>query len=195
MSESQQTGAVERLLDRLQGESGGQDVSVGHILDTIGSRGAGPLLLVPALVAVSPVAAIPGLPTLLALVIVLFAAQILIGRQRIWAPDALRAREVEAGKVEKIAERLQPVAGLMDRFLARRLTWAAGGTATRVAAGAVILLCLLVPPLEVVPGAVVAPMLAIALIGLAMMVNDGIFMLIGLLAAAASVAAGLTLIV
>jgi len=195
MTQTQQPdGAVETLLDRLHGEADGRDISLGHIVDTIGSRGTGPLLVVPALIAVSPVAAIPGLPTLLAVLIAVFAAQILIGKQRIWVPAAVRAREIDADTVKQTANRLHPVADVMDRFLARRLTWAASKTATRIAAAAVIVLCCLVPPLELLPGAVVPPMLAIALIGLAMMVNDGVFMLIGLLAAAAAAMGTLSLL-
>ena len=41
----------------------------------------------------------------------------------------------------------------------------------------ILLLCCLVPPLELVPFASSAPMLAIAAFGLALMVRDGLLML------------------
>lgn len=48
----------------------------------------------------------------------------------------------------------------------------------RIAAVFVFLLCLTVPPLEFVPFASSAPMLAIAALGLAILVRDGLLMLV-----------------
>ena len=56
----------------------------------------------------------------------------------------------------------------------------------KVAAVMILLLCLTVPPLEFLPFASSAPMLAIAAFGLALTVRDGLLMLI---ATALSVAA------
>jgi len=55
-------------------------VSVSDIQDKIGQRSFGPFLFVPALIEISPVGGIPGVPTMLALIIALFAVQMLFGR-------------------------------------------------------------------------------------------------------------------
>lgn len=184
-------GALQQLFDKLRNAPDDRVISVGHIINTIGTRGFGALLVVPALFAISPIAAIPGVPTLLAVMIGLIAAQILVGKRGLWVPETVRTRQVPSERVETALSRLQPLAKVLDRYLARRLTWAAGTTATRIAAGVVIVLCLMVPVLELLPGAVVAPMTAIALVGLAMMVRDGIIMLTGLAAAVAAAALSL----
>lgn len=63
------------------------------------------------------------------------------------------------------------------------------------AALAVIALCIMVPPLELLPFAAVIPMLAIAIIGLAVMVRDGVLMLVGLGAAVAALIGGLYMLI
>ena len=60
----------------------------------------------------------------------------------------------------------------------------------RIAALAILVLCLTIPPLEFLPFASSGPMLAIAAIGLALLVRDGLVMLFALTLAAAAVAGG-----
>ena len=71
-----QSGAVERILDRLHetAEKRGK-VSVGDIVQALGDRSWGALPFIPALIELSPIGAVPGVPTTLALIIALFAAQ------------------------------------------------------------------------------------------------------------------------
>lgn len=51
-----------------------------------GKRSYGPFLLVPALIEISPVGGIPGMPTVLAATIIPFAALMVFGRKYIWLP-------------------------------------------------------------------------------------------------------------
>lgn len=59
-----------------------------------------------------------------------------------------------------------------------------------MAAGLCILLALTVPPLELLPFATTAPMAAIAAFGLALLVRDGLLMVIATLLAGAAVVLG-----
>lgn len=72
-------GLVEGLI-RLGRER--EQVSVADIQDEVGQRSFGPFLFVPAL-EISPVGGIPGLPTLLAVIVALFALQMLFGRKHL----------------------------------------------------------------------------------------------------------------
>jgi hypothetical protein len=186
------SSSVDSLLDSLQETTeGGGGVALGEIIEAIGDRSYGPLLLVPALVEMSPLGGIPGVPTVLALIILIFAVQIVIGRQHLWLPRMLGDRKVSTRRLEKSLATLRPVARHLDRWFGRRLQWLAGAAAVRAAAVTIIVLCLSVPPLELLPFASAAPMLAIAMFGLAMTVKDGALMLggfvvtvVGILAAA-----------
>ena len=128
---------------------------------------------------ISPIGGIPGVPTVLALVVVLFAVQILVGRTHMWLPGFLRNRELPAGKLDEVIEKARPLAARFDRWFHGRLRPLTGRTAGRVAAALCVLLACTVPPLEIVPFASTAPMGAIGLFGIALLVHDGLVMLAG----------------
>jgi len=172
-----------------------QTVSLGDLVERIGPRGFGPLLFVPAIVVVSPLGGIPGVPSLFALVIILIAAQLLLGRSHIWLPSLLKDRNVAADKLTRATQKARPAADRMDRWLGRRLTWLISQPAKLIAALSVIALCLLVPPLELIPFAAALPMLAIAIIGLAFTARDGILMLVGLCLAAVALITGAAMLI
>ncbi|AKM10687.1 exopolysaccharide biosynthesis protein [Croceicoccus naphthovorans] len=153
-------------------------VSVGDVLDAIGSRSYGPFLLIPALLEITPVGAIPGVPTFLAVIIAIIALQMLFGRKHIWLPGFIRHRSVSADKVEKSSHKLRKIAAFLDKWFHGRLKALTHGVPVRIAALLIIGLCATVPPLEVLPFASSGPMLAIAAFGLGLMVRDGLLMLI-----------------
>jgi hypothetical protein len=166
-------------------------VSVGDLLETFGSRGYGAALLVPALIEVSPVGGIPGVPTALALILASFAVQIAMERDHLTLPGFVERRSVKGGKLQKMADKLKGLGERLDRWFHGRLRRLTDGWWARVAAFCVIGLTLMVPPLEFVPFASTAPMIAIAAFGLAMLVHDGALMLAAfVLSGAAVVAAG-----
>src|SRR3569832_764957 len=70
-------------------QAGKGRVSVADLMGMLGERSFGPLLLVPSLIAVAPVGAIPGLPAITSAVIVLIAGQILLGHAHFWIPGWL----------------------------------------------------------------------------------------------------------
>ncbi len=191
MAKDTQTTAVEDMLDSLREvaqQDGKSQVSVGDVTEAIGNRGFGPLIFVPALIEETPIGAIPGVPTLLALVIALFAVQLVMGRHHVWLPGFLKNRSVKSERVCKAAELLRGIGGWLDRHFGERLDHFAGPRAARIAGVVILALCLTVPPLELIPWGSSAPMLSIAFLALAMTVRDGLLMLLGF--AGAAVAAG-----
>ncbi len=59
---------------------GKDEVSIGDVVEAFGNRSYGPVLLVLALIGISPIGGVPGIPAFLATVIALFAVQMVIGR-------------------------------------------------------------------------------------------------------------------
>lgn len=167
-------------------------VAVEDMVDVIGTRSYGPFLVVPALIELSPVGGIPGVPTVLAAVVVLFAAQMLWGRKRLWVPAVLARRAVAARKLTRLVSAMRPVAQRVDRWFHGRLHALTTGVWMRLAALVCVALAVLVPPLELFPFASSAPMGATALFGLALMVRDGLLMIGATLMAGA--AAGVVLV-
>jgi hypothetical protein len=185
--------SVGDVLDKLRELAEQGEVQVGHMAEAFGGRSHGPFLLVPALIEMSPIGGIPGLPTVLAALIALFAAQMVIGREHLWLPGFIARRTLSADKVKRAADKLRGVARFLDRHFHGRLPAFTSGPAQRAAGAAVILLCLTVPPLELLPFASTAPMAAIAAFGLAIMVRDGLLMLAAFALSLAAVAIGLGL--
>tara|TARA_B100000678_G_C18146399_1_gene476976 strand:+ start:311 stop:934 length:624 start_codon:yes stop_codon:yes gene_type:complete len=175
------------IIDRLT-EIGDEndEVSIGDIVDAFGTRSYGPVLLVPALIGVSPLGGIPAVPTILAATLLLIAVQLVFGKNHLWLPGILKNRSVEGEKLANGAEDMEGVAKWMDKIFHGRLKHLTGRTAARIAAGVVAVLCLAIPPLELVPFAVALPMAVIAAFGIALTVRDGLLMLIAFLGSGAA---------
>ena len=166
------------------------EVAVGDVVEALGSRGFGPFLIVMPLIDISPIGSIPGLPTAMALVIALVAVQMALGREHLWLPGFVRRRAIGADKARKAVAKTRGVARFMDRCFHGRLPVLTNPPFVRAAAIGVILLACAVPPLELLPLATTAPMLAIAAFGLAITVRDGALMIAAMMLAATAIAVG-----
>ncbi|MFD0859798.1 exopolysaccharide biosynthesis protein [Roseovarius aquimarinus] len=183
----QRTTEVEDMLDSIRDlarRDGQETVSVGEVTTAIGGRGFGPLLFIPPLFEITPIGAVPGVPTFIALICAIFAAQLVAGRSDVWLPGFIDRMSLRADRVESAVRSLRGTGAWLDRHFGQRLDILAGRVGSRIAGTLILLLCLMVPPLELVPWASSAPMLAIAFLGLAMTVRDGLLILVGLIAAA-----------
>lgn len=165
-------------------------VCIGDVLDDFGGRSFGPFIMLPALIEITPVGGIPGVPTFLAVIIALVAVQMLFGKDHIWMPQFIQRRAVGAKKLHRSVKKLRGIAHWLDGHSKDRLRKLTEGIGLKVAALAVIILCVTVPPLEFLPFASSGPMLAIAAIGLALIVHDGLVMLFALLLAVAAIGGG-----
>ena len=171
------TTDVNDILDDLNALADDEsDVSLGDVIDKIGPRGSGALLLMPGLMGITPVGAIPGVPTVLGLFTIVIAVQILFGRDRLWLPGVLRNRAVEDDKLAEAVGKLRGPADWIDRHFGNRLAALTSAPARIGAALACIALGAILPPLEVVPFAALIPFAAITLLGLALTLRDGLLM-------------------
>lgn len=126
-------GDILDCLDELADEN--EDVSAGQVMHAFGPRTFGPAIMVPALLEITPIGAIPGVPTFLASVIVLVAAQKMLGRRTLWLPGLIANRHVSAEKLAKSADKLRPLARFMDRHFHRRWQRVTHAPFSQIAAG------------------------------------------------------------
>lgn len=168
---------IEGILDDLDAASHDGTVTLGEMSEALGHRGAAPFLIVPPLIEISPIGGIPGVPTFLALVIAIFAAQIAFGRDEPHVPGLLARRGVTGERLRDATETLRPLAARLDRMFTHRLRWLTTAPQHRIAMLVVLGLCLIVPPLELVPFASTLPMGAVLLFGLALLFRDGLLMI------------------
>lgn len=183
------------ILDKLREVADSKDkVAIADVLDAIGDRSYGPAIMIPALIEITPIGGIPGLPTFLALIIAITAAQLLFGKKHLWLPGFIQRRSVSGEKLHKAADKLNGIARRLDKWFHGRLPRFVKDPWPRVAAGIVILMCCTVPPLEFLPFASTGPMLAIAAFGLALLVKDGLLMLIAVAISVAALVLGFGLL-
>ncbi|WP_169788538.1 exopolysaccharide biosynthesis protein [Litoreibacter arenae] len=164
------------IIDELEEMDDGR--TVGDVVERLEHRGTAPFLIVPPLIELSPIGSVPGVPTVLAMFAALFAAQIVLGRSHLWIPDVIARRSVPDDKTEKTLKAMRPYAKWVDDKLSgKRFHLLVEEPARRVAATVVLGLCMVVPPMEVIPWASSLPMSAILCIGLALLFQNGVLML------------------
>lgn len=183
--QNEEPANLEQMLDTLRDGVGDREtVSIKTLLDAAGSRSFAPALLVAGLIMFSPLSGIPGLPTTAAILVLLIASQMLLGRNHFWLPSAIERRSISRQKLETLLRWCYPVAGFIDRFLKPRLTLLTEGLGTVVIAVAGILVALSVPPMEILPFLATTAGAVLIVLALALIANDGVFALaaIGMIA-------------
>ena len=180
MSEDQEVTSLEQLLERVCGaEPEAGRVSLDAILDVVGCRSFGPLLVVAGLLTLAPVIGdIPGVPTTVGVLVFLIAVQLLFHREHVWLPRFLLNRSIERGKLHKAIGWLYRPARFVDRLLRPRLTIFADGAIRYV----IIIVCLgiamTMPVMEVIPFSANAAGGALTAYGLSLIARDGLLALI-----------------
>ncbi|MCT7374205.1 exopolysaccharide biosynthesis protein [Chelativorans salis] len=179
MPDRKNANNLEKVLDEAAAAGDGtEDVTVSQIMEAVGRKSFGPILLVISIVAFTPLGGIPGIPTVLASAVILIACQLLIGMQHFWLPSAILERSLNRARFRKTLGYIKPVARATDRVLRSRLQWLFQPAFVRVAAFICILVALTIPPLEVVPFAGTVSWGAIIVFALALITHDGILALL-----------------
>jgi len=182
MSNEPEIADLEQLLARI-GDAAGENeqVSLRAITEQLGSRSFGPLLLLAGLVTLAPIIGdVPGVPTLMAIIVLLVAGQLLIGRRQLWLPRWLLERSVARAKVEKALSWMRRPARFIDRLLRPRLAMFVHGPGVYAIAIACVVIALATPPMEFVPFTANGAGIALTAYGLALIARDGLVALLAL---------------
>lgn len=171
---------LEALLDRIE-EAADDDerVKLGAILEVVGRRSFGPLLLLAGIVMVAPVIGdIPGVPSIMGLFILLITVQLLLQRDHFWLPGWLLNRSVDRHKLCKGLGWMRRPARWVDRLLRPRLTFLTHRAGRHLVAVACALIALATPAMEVVPLSANFAGAAVTAFGLSLIAHDGLVALI-----------------
>lgn len=174
------SGMFDELEANVDKEHPHEGVSLSVILNAVGRRSYGPLLLVIGLIAVSPITVIPGMSWFVAFVALLIATQMLLGFTRPWLPrQVLRARVPRAALFLGL-DKGRPLAERVDGLLAQRLTFMTTPPFVALVALFCIAAALVTIPLGLVPMGPVAPSVALIFFGLGMTARDGLWLAVGI---------------
>lgn len=174
----QLTDIVDDLEDKAA-EDG--DLSAQEALNEFAGRLFGPLLVVPGLLTMPPLGAIPTVPTAMGVFVILVAGQSLLGRKHPWLPGIIADRSIDEQKFRDSIDKVRPWLEWTDRLTTRRLQFLVKGPMKYGIALIAILMACTIPPLELVPFACAIPGGAIFILGLAITAQDGLLALLGMI--------------
>jgi hypothetical protein len=165
---------LEQVLDHIARAAGDRDaVSMGTIVEAVGRRSFGPLLLMAGVVMTSPLSGIPGMSTSMAVLVLSIAFQLLVGRDHFWLPGWLLQRSVSRKKLNRALDFLKRPARFIDRHLRPRLTILVHNAGAYVIAVLCIAIAAGMPIMELVPFSATAAGVALSAFGLALVARDG----------------------
>ena len=168
------------VLDGLLGPEAPEQVTLGWLLDGLGDRSFGGVLLLLALLGL-----LPGVSAVAGLLLTVPAFQMVLGRPVPVLPRRVAAHRFEAKRLARAVLRVVPVLRWLERFIRPR--WATPFEATKRVVGGVVLL-LAASLLAPVPLSNIPPALAVGLIAVAYLEEDGVLLGAALAAALAMLA-------
>ncbi len=170
---SQSDNRLTSVLYQLEPDEDTNKVSIGDIMETLSTRGFGPLLFAPALIAIMPTGGIPGVPTVCGVIIALISVQMLLGKEQPWLPEFINKVDFDQDKLHKGINIASKATQWIDKIVKPRLELLCSNKAKKVAALLCIFAALAMIPLEIVPFAVMIPAAAIILFAISFITHDG----------------------
>jgi len=172
-------GVLDEIAAKCENDSTPDTLTLEEILDSVGRRSYGPLLLVIGLFAISPATIIPGMTWLAAALTMLVAGQMALGLPSIWLPKKALQAQLPRNAVRSGIEKGRGVARVIDKVLKPRLTFLSKPPFVNLVAVMVIAAALITFPLGLIPFAPLAPGLAVVFFGLGMVARDGLWLALG----------------
>jgi len=180
---------LEQLLDQIDTTAENNErVTLRAVIEALGHRSFRPLLLVAGLVILAPlIGDIPGVPTIMAVLVFLSAVQLLFRRKHFWLPSWLLNRSVARNKLHRSLKRLRPVGRFIDRFLRPRLSALTRGAGLYFIAIACLMIALAIPAMEFIPFSANLAGAALTVFGLSLIARDGLLALFAFIFTACAV--------
>lgn len=172
--------SIPEVLDTIERAGAGESVTLGDMMDSVGAKAFGPLLVIPGIISFLP---IPGTGFLAGALAILISLQIAIARGRIWLPGFLKERSVSREKLEKFMDRIEPWGQRLGKVIDPRLTFLTEPPFVFLVAFVALAMGGLMFVLTPFFYAVAVPGLVLIIVGLAQTVGDGIVLFVGYAAA------------
>lgn len=172
---------VTQLLDIIKDTANHCDgkVTLQNILDVVGQRTFGPILLLAGLVTLTPIIGdIPGVPIIMGTIVFLISVQVLFRKEHFWLPPWLLKRSVKPEKLCKVVGWLEKPAHFIDRFLKPRFMFFSAGPAVHIIAVLCLLVAIVMPVMEMIPFSANGAGAIFTTFGLSLIARDGLLSLI-----------------
>lgn len=130
---------------------GAERVLLGDLVDAMGRSSMAAVLLVPALLLVSPLSGVPGASIVGGVVIALISSQILLRRQKVWLPELIRTRSLPGPALRRALAWLRKPARRLDGLAPARPGGGDNAWWTPLLALVCLCLGLAMPMMELIP--------------------------------------------
>ncbi|MBU0859373.1 MAG: exopolysaccharide biosynthesis protein [Alphaproteobacteria bacterium] len=178
-----------KLMDALkavESENVGSQISVEDVVESLNHRGFGTLLLVPAALTILPTGMIPGLPAICASLIVIIAAQMMVGRPYPWLPGPLKKLSMRRSAYKDAVRQAKPYIKTIDDMTHPRLRFLNSKTMQFAVALISIVLALLIAFLGFIPFVPAILAIPVFFFALGLSAKDGLFTMFGFILAFAA---------
>jgi hypothetical protein len=179
MHEERNLDSMEAVIDVMATAGADERVCVGDLVDEIDGNAFAPMMLVPALIAVTPASGIPGMTATCGLIIALIAVQIVFRRKALWLPGFLRRRSVSRARLETARDWLARPARMIDKLTGKRLSFLVKPPFNVIPALICLMIGLLMPFMEFVPFTGTMAGAAVTLFALSLTTEDGLLAVLG----------------
>ncbi len=185
------TGLLDRLCSLVECQTVPAEtvekVTIRAVLDTIGRRAYGPLLLFLGVFAISPLTAVPGLTWATAGLTLVIAGQLALGLHKPWLPGGVQNISIGSGALVRAVKALRPTARWIDKILKPRWRFMSQAPFVILVGLLICTAALVTFPLGFIPLAPLIPGVAVVLFALGLVAKDGVLLA---LVSAATVAIG-----
>lgn len=167
------------VLARVAEETPGERIPLGDLIDALGERTFGLVMLVLALPCAIPF--LYGVPQVVSIPMLFVAAQLVIGRRALWLPQGLRARSFSKADYAAMIARARPWLLRLERLSRPRLV-----ALTRPPLDQVVGLAMLIASLSIavpLPLTNTVPGIGVAILALGLIERDGLLVVGGALVA------------
>lgn len=168
------------ILDGMRAAIKSDQVTLDALLHAMDNTGKAVILLIPALIVVTPLSGIPGLSSFGGLMIALISFQMLLRRPTVWLPRFVLRRRISAVRLHKALNGFARPARVIDRYAAPRLRWLFVFPGRQVLQATCMACGLAMPFLELVPFSATTLAAAVVIMAVSLIVRDGLLALIGL---------------
>jgi hypothetical protein len=162
----------------------GEEITIRQIIEAFGERAFGFVLILFSLPNCVP--APPGVAGIVGTPVLIFGIQMMLGHHRPWLPDVILRRSVSVAKFRRLIDVAEPRLKWLESFCKPRQTWLFNATGDRVVGLFAFLaaLSVLIP----FPGTNFPPSIALVIVSIAVMEEDGLLLILGYLIGAAGLA-------
>ncbi len=166
------------ILARISQTFGDGRITLGEFMSRLSDRAFGLAILIFALPNTLPLG-IPGISSICAVPIALFALQMLLGRQKVWLPRFIRKQSFEEKSLKLVLDKTMPHLKKLDKIFKPRCFFATSNLAERIVGFIIIIHAAII--FLPIPGGNFIPAICMCMLALGLLERDGLVVLIGII--------------